>query len=150
MAPLEAMARKHLESQVADPGLRAKLTPDYTIGCKRILLSSDYYPALQRPNVDLITDGITEITPDGLGTADGTAHPADVIIYATGFKVIESVTALNVTGRDGRELKHEGVEAYHGITVAGLPELLHAARPQHRPGPHLGGVHDREPGPARA
>ena len=59
MAPLERMARRHLEKQVADPALRARLTPDYTIGCKRILLSSTYYPALQRPNVDLITEDIT-------------------------------------------------------------------------------------------
>ena len=124
MAPLETMARKHLASQVADPALRARLTPDYTIGCKRILLSSNYYPALQRPNVDLITDDIAEITRDGVRTADGALHPADVIIYATGFKVVESVAALNVTGRDGRELKHEGPEAYHGITVAGFPNFF--------------------------
>jgi cation diffusion facilitator CzcD-associated flavoprotein CzcO len=124
MAPLEAMARRHLESQVADPGLRAELTPDYTIGCKRILLSSDYYPALQRPNVNLVTDAINQILPDGVATADGSVHPADVIIYATGFKVIESVNALNVTGRDGRELKQEGIEAYHGITVAGFPNFF--------------------------
>ncbi len=124
MAPLEAMGRRHLENQVADPELRAKLTPDYTIGCKRILLSSTYYPALQRPNVDLVTDLITAITPTGIVTADGTAHPADVIIYATGFKVIESVTALNVTGRDGRELAHGGPEAYHGITVPGFPNFF--------------------------
>jgi cation diffusion facilitator CzcD-associated flavoprotein CzcO len=124
MAPLEAMARRHLESQVADPGLRAKLTPDYTIGCKRILLSSSYYPALQRPNVDLVTDAIAEITETGVVSADGTEHPADVIIYATGFRVIDSVAALNVTGRDGRELKQEGVEAYRGITVPGFPNFF--------------------------
>src|SRR5271154_3666646 len=65
-APLAALARQHLSHQVTDPVLRAKLTPDYTIGCKRILLSSSYYPALQRPNVDLITDRISEITPAGV------------------------------------------------------------------------------------
>ena len=124
MAPLEAMARRHLESQVAEPGLRARLTPDYTIGCKRILLSSTYYPALQRPNVNLVTDAITGIKPDGVATADGTVHQADVIIYATGFNVIESVNALNVTGRDGRELKQAGMEAYHGITVPGFPNFF--------------------------
>ncbi|MBV9207614.1 MAG: NAD(P)/FAD-dependent oxidoreductase [Actinobacteria bacterium] len=124
MAPLERMARKYLENQVADPALRAKLTPDYTIGCKRILLSSDYYPALQRPNVDLVTDGITEITQTGIVTADGTAHPADVIIYATGFRVIESVTSLNVAGREGRKLTPEGLEAYHGVTVSGFPNFF--------------------------
>jgi cation diffusion facilitator CzcD-associated flavoprotein CzcO len=124
MAPLEQVARRHIEKQIADPELRARVTPDYTIGCKRILLSSDYYPALQRPNVNLVTDAITGIKPDGVATADGTVHPADVIIYGTGFKVIESVNALNVTGRDGRELKQEGIEAYHGITVAGFPNFF--------------------------
>jgi cation diffusion facilitator CzcD-associated flavoprotein CzcO len=124
MAPLAAVARRHLAAQVTDPALRARLTPDYTIGCKRILLSSDYYPALQRPNVSLVTDPITEITEAGLTTADGQEHKADVIIYATGFRVIESVTSLNVTGRDGRELRAENLEAYRGVTVAGFPNLF--------------------------
>src|SRR5689334_9659193 len=124
MAPLAAVARRHLASQVTDPALRAQLTPDYTIGCKRILLSSDYYPALQRPNVSLVTEGITGITEAGVTTADGEEHKADVIIYATGFKVIESVTSLNVTGRDGRRLRAENLEAYRGITAAGFPNLF--------------------------
>ncbi|HEX5303530.1 MAG TPA: NAD(P)/FAD-dependent oxidoreductase, partial [Streptosporangiaceae bacterium] len=124
MAPLEAMARRHLASQVTDPALRAQLTPDYTIGCKRILLSSDYYPALQRPNVSLVTEGITGITEAGVTTADGEEHKADVIIYATGFKVIESVTSLNVTGRDERKLRPGNLEAYRGITMAGFPNLF--------------------------
>jgi cation diffusion facilitator CzcD-associated flavoprotein CzcO len=124
MAPLERLARRHLENQVADPALRARLTPDYTIGCKRILLSSTYYPALQRANVDLITEDITGITKTGVVTADGTAHEADVIIYATGFKVVESVTSLNVAGRDGRKLTPENLEAYHGVTVSGFPNFF--------------------------
>ena len=124
MGPLERLGRRHLENQVSDPELRARLTPDYTVGCKRILLSSSYYPALQRPNVHLVTDPITEITETGVVTGDGTERPADVIIYATGFRAIESVGALNVTGRDGRELKQEGVEAFHGITVAGFPNFF--------------------------
>jgi cation diffusion facilitator CzcD-associated flavoprotein CzcO len=124
MAPLEQMGRRHIERQIADPGLRAAVTPDYTIGCKRILLSSDYYPALQRPNVDLITDNITEITETAVRTADGAAHEADVIIYATGFKVVESVTSLNVTGRDGRKLTPDRLEAYQGITLAGFPNFF--------------------------
>jgi cation diffusion facilitator CzcD-associated flavoprotein CzcO len=123
MAPLEAAGRMHLTRQVTDPALRARLTPDYTIGCKRILLSSDYYPALQRPNVDLITDDITEITEHGVVTGTG-EHPADVIVYATGFKVIESVTSLNVAGRDGRKLAPETLEAYRGVTVADFPNLF--------------------------
>jgi cation diffusion facilitator CzcD-associated flavoprotein CzcO len=124
MAPLEMMARRHLASQVTDPALRARLTPDYTIGCKRILLSSDYYPALQRPNVSLVTEGIAEITEAGVTTADGQEHKADVIIYATGFNVVESVTSLNVSGRDGRKLQPGTLEAYRGVTVAGFPNLF--------------------------
>jgi cation diffusion facilitator CzcD-associated flavoprotein CzcO len=124
MAPLERLARRHLASQVADPALRARLTPDYTIGCKRILLFSTYYPALQRPNVDLITPDITGITETGVVTADGMTRPADVIIYATGFKVVESVTSLNVAGRDGRKLAPENLEAYRGVTVAGFPNFF--------------------------
>jgi cation diffusion facilitator CzcD-associated flavoprotein CzcO len=124
MAPLEEMARRHIKRQIADPELRAAVTPDYTIGCKRILLSSNYYPALQRPNVDLITDDITGITETAVITADGTAHETDVIIYATGFRVVESVTGLNVAGRDGRKLTPDTLEAYHGITLAGFPNFF--------------------------
>ena len=127
MAPMELLARKNLERQVADPALRALLTPDYTIGCKRILLSSDYYPALQRQNVDLVTDTIKEITPSGVCTADGSLHEADVLIYATGFRVVDSATELNVTGRDGIKLAdawQDGVEAHRGITVAGFPNFF--------------------------
>jgi cation diffusion facilitator CzcD-associated flavoprotein CzcO len=124
MAPLERLARRHIAHQITDPELRALLTPDYTIGCKRILLSSDYYPALQRPNVDLVTSDITGITQNAVITADGTAHEADVIIYATGFGVIESVTGLNVTGRDGRKLTPQTLAAYHGITVTGFPNFF--------------------------
>jgi cation diffusion facilitator CzcD-associated flavoprotein CzcO len=124
MAPLQQMGRRHIERQIADPGLRAAVTPDYTIGCKRILLSSDYYPTLQRPNVDLITDDITEITETAVITADGAAHEADVIIYGTGFKVIESVSSLNVSGRDGRKLTPDTLEAYQGITLAGFPNFF--------------------------
>jgi cation diffusion facilitator CzcD-associated flavoprotein CzcO len=124
MAPLERMAVRHLEKQVADPALRATLTPDYTIGCKRILLSSTYYPALQRPNVELVTDGVAGIIEDAVITADGTARPMDVVIYATGFKVVESVTSLNAAGRDGRKLSPENLEAYRGVTVSGFPNFF--------------------------
>jgi len=124
MAPQEQLARRLIARQITDPELRAAVTPDYTIGCKRILLSSDYYPALQRPNVDLITDDITGITETAVITADGMAHQTDVIIYATGFKVIESVTGLNVAGRDGRKLTPDALEAYQGITLAGFPNFF--------------------------
>lgn len=127
MLPAAALARKHLERQVHDPELRARLTPDYTIGCKRILLSSDYYPALQRPSVDLVTEPITEIVPAGVRTADGCLHEADVLIYATGFRVIDSAGELHVSGRGGRKLTDawaQGVEAYRGITVPGFPNFF--------------------------
>ncbi|MGH3215959.1 MAG: flavin-containing monooxygenase, partial [Trebonia sp.] len=127
MAPLEAMARKHLERQVPDPGLRARLTPDYTIGCKRILLSSDYYPALQRPDVELVTDRITAIAPSGVVTADGALHEADVLVFGTGFRVVDAAVELNVAGRDGVKLKDawaSGVEAFRGITVPGFPNFF--------------------------
>jgi cation diffusion facilitator CzcD-associated flavoprotein CzcO len=124
MAPLEQMGRRHIEKQIADPALRARVTPDYTIGCKRILLSSDYYPALQRPNVELVTEDITGITKSAVVTADGTAHETDVIIYATGFSVVDSVTGLHVTGRDGRKFTAQTLEAYHGITMAGFPNFF--------------------------
>lgn len=127
MAPMQALARRHLERQVPDPELRARLTPDYTIGCKRILVSSDYYPALQRPNVDLITDPIARITAAGVVTADGTPYEADVLVFATGFRVVDAATELNVSGRGGVKLKDAwaaGVEAYRGITVPGFPNFF--------------------------
>jgi cation diffusion facilitator CzcD-associated flavoprotein CzcO len=127
MAPLRRTAERHIERQVADPALRAKVTPDYTIGCKRILLSSDYYPALTRPNVGLVTEPVARITERGLVCTDGSAYDADVIIYGTGFKTVEAVTELNVAGRDGVKLQdvwRDGAEAYHGITVPGFPNFF--------------------------
>lgn len=127
MAPLQRMAERHIERQIADPALRAKVTPDYTIGCKRILLSSDYYPALTRPNVDLVAEPVTRITETGLACADGSAYEADVIIYGTGFRTIDAVAELNIAGRDGVKLQDAwrgGIEAYHGIAVAGFPNFF--------------------------
>jgi cation diffusion facilitator CzcD-associated flavoprotein CzcO len=127
MAPLGVVARRQLKRQVADPGLRARLTPDYAVGCKRLVVSSDYYPALQQPNVRLVNSGITRIVPSGVVTGDGTVHPADVLIYATGFRVVGPAAHLNVTGRGGVKLAdawEQGVEAYRGITVAGFPDFF--------------------------
>jgi cation diffusion facilitator CzcD-associated flavoprotein CzcO len=127
MGPLQRMATRHINRQITDPALRAKVTPDYTIGCKRILLSSDYYPALTRPNVDLVTEPVSQITERGLTCADGRTYDADVIIYGTGFKTIEAVAELNVAGRDGVKLQdawRDGIEAYHGITVPGFPNFF--------------------------
>ncbi|HEY7012799.1 MAG TPA: NAD(P)/FAD-dependent oxidoreductase [Streptosporangiaceae bacterium] len=127
MTPLRWMAERHLERQVGDPALRAKLTPDYTIGCKRILLSSDYYPALNRPNVGLVTEPVARISERGLVCAGGSSYDADVIIYGTGFKTVEAIAELNVAGRDGVKLQdvwRDGIEAYHGITVTGFPNFF--------------------------
>jgi cation diffusion facilitator CzcD-associated flavoprotein CzcO len=127
MAPQERLARAHIERQIEDPELRAKVTPGYTIGCKRILLSSDYYPALTKPHVDVVTEAIAEITETGLVTADGTAYDADVIIYGTGFKVTDALAEQRIVGRNGLKIQEawaNGIEAHHGITVAGFPNLF--------------------------
>lgn len=124
---LAALAHDHLEKAIADPVLRARLTPDYPIGCKRILVSSDFYPAVQRDDVDLITDRIERVTPAGIRTVDGTERPADVIVLCTGFRATEYLRGIDVTGRGGRSLhdRWSGVpRAYHGMAVPGFPNLF--------------------------
>lgn len=124
----EAMARRHLEQQVADPVLREKLTPRYEIGCKRILMSDEYFPALQQPNAELVTGAIAEITPGGVRTADGAEHPADVIVWGTGFHVTDLPYVEWIRGRGGRSLGEVwgegGMQALRGTTVAGFPNLF--------------------------
>jgi len=128
MKAIEWQAKRHLAKQVSDPELRVKLTPDYRIGCKRILLSNDYYPALTRDNVDVVTDPIARVTPDGIVTADGTERRVDTIIYGTGFEVSGNLTHVQIHGRDGAELNDQwsrrGIGAHLGITVAGFPNLF--------------------------
>jgi cation diffusion facilitator CzcD-associated flavoprotein CzcO len=123
----ERLVLKHLAHQVPDPALRAKLTPAYRMGCKRVLISNDYYPALTRENVDLVTDGIARIEPDGIRTTDGALHEADTIIYGTGFKVVDYVASMRIIGSGGRELSDvwstDGVRNYLGINIAGFPNL---------------------------
>jgi cation diffusion facilitator CzcD-associated flavoprotein CzcO len=125
---LELQGRRHLRKQVADPALRAKLTPDYQIGCKRILLSNDYYPALGRDNVDVVTTPISRITPGAMVTTDGTEHACDTIILGTGFQVAANLTRIRITGRDSADLnevwKRNGIGAHLGITVAGFPNFF--------------------------
>ncbi|MGY4098610.1 flavin-containing monooxygenase [Nocardia sp. R16R-3T] len=121
------IAAKHLEEQIPDPQLRAKLTPDYPIGCKRGLFSNDYYPALLESNVQVETTAIAEIVPTGVRTADGTVHEADVIIYGTGFKGTEFLWPMNIYGRAGHKLADAwqgGAHAYYGITVPDFPNLF--------------------------
>ncbi|MEU7863095.1 NAD(P)/FAD-dependent oxidoreductase [Nonomuraea sp. NPDC049141] len=123
----EKVALKHLENQIPDPELRRRLTPDYTIGCKRTLLSSDYYPALTRSNVALVTDGITEIREHSIVDAAGVEHEVDVIIYGTGFKVTEALQRQRIVGRDGLKIQdawQDGIETYYGISTAGFPNLF--------------------------
>lgn len=124
---LEFAARRMLAKQVPDPELRAKLTPDYRIGCKRILLSNDFYPALQRPDVDLVTAGITEFTETGIRTADGQLHEADVVILGTGFSTDNRCADEHIVGRGGVTIQdawREGMTAYLGMTVAGFPNMF--------------------------
>jgi cation diffusion facilitator CzcD-associated flavoprotein CzcO len=127
MRPAQKIAAKHLAHQVPDLNLRAKLTPDYTMGCKRVLISNTYYPALARDNVEVVTSGIREIGPHGVISADGVEHAADTIIFGTGFHVTDVPIAKHVHGRNGQLLAdawHETMTAYLGTTVAGFPNLF--------------------------
>ena len=123
----ERVARKHIASQVPDRELRRKLTPSYTIGCKRILISNDYYPAVAKDNVELVTDGIREIRPRSIVTGEGREVEVDVIVLGTGFKIRDMPAANLVHGRDGRTLAETwngSMEAYLGTSIAGFPNLF--------------------------
>jgi cation diffusion facilitator CzcD-associated flavoprotein CzcO len=123
----EADIRRFLELSVSDPALRAKLTPEYRAGCKRVLISDDYYPAIQRPNVELVASPLAEIRERSVVAADGTERAADVIVYATGFKATEGLAPVRIYGRNGAELGdvwREGMSAYLGTSVAGFPNLF--------------------------
>ena len=124
---LRAVALRKLRREVRDPQVRAKLTPDYAIGCKRLTVSDDFLPTFNRDNVELVTDPIAEVTPAGLRTRDGTEHRLDHIVFATGFVVADPDDFLRVVGRNGRVLPEqwaeEGAQAYRGVTVAGYPNL---------------------------
>jgi cation diffusion facilitator CzcD-associated flavoprotein CzcO len=122
-----ALARSYLERKVADPELRAQLTPDYPVGCKRPLMARDWYPALQRDNVRLVTSPIVEITEAGLRTADGEDHDVDTIVYGTGFTANQYLASVAIRGRDGHTLANDwrdGAEAYLGLTVPGYPNFF--------------------------
>ncbi|HUP91921.1 MAG TPA: NAD(P)/FAD-dependent oxidoreductase [Solimonas sp.] len=127
MKLVERVARKHLRGQVTDPALRAKLTPDYTIGCKRVLISDDYYPALAQRNVDVVTTGIREVRAHSIVTTDGVERPVDAIVYGTGFKAQDPLPRGAVFGRGGQDILdtwHDGPQAYKGTTVAGFPNFF--------------------------
>ncbi|TFV52220.1 NAD(P)/FAD-dependent oxidoreductase [Blastococcus sp. TF02A-35] len=127
LRPVGALAKAHLERQVRDPKLREALTPDYTIGCKRILISNDYFPAVAAPNAELVTAGIAEIRPHSIVTVDGIERPTDTLIMATGFHVTDLPIAEKICGRGGRSLAQvweEGMVSNRSSTVAGFPNLF--------------------------
>ena len=127
MKQVEKIARRHMRSQVSDPELLRKATPDYTIGCKRILPSNHWYPALDQPNVELVTDAITEIRPQSVVTADGTEREVDTIILGTGFSVTDMPVARRVRGRDGKLMVDSwqgSPRAHLGLAMPGFPNLF--------------------------
>ena len=120
------LALRHLEAQVPDPALRRKLTPDYPPGCKRILVSDDFYPALTRGKVALVTEPIARVEPDAVVTADGTRHPADVLILATGFRTTD-IPKTAIVGRGGLALRDawkNGLAAHRTVAVPGFPNFF--------------------------
>jgi cation diffusion facilitator CzcD-associated flavoprotein CzcO len=124
---VEWTARKFLLKSVSDPKLRGLLTPSYRLGCKRVLMSNDFYPALQRPNVELVTEGIESIGSRGVRTRDGAEREVDAIIYGTGFDVSRYLAPIRIVGRQGRELNEHWdttPSSYLGITVNGFPNLF--------------------------
>jgi cation diffusion facilitator CzcD-associated flavoprotein CzcO len=132
-APAHRLALQNIARGISDPALRKAVTPDFRIGCKRILISNDYYPALDSQHVDLVTDGIRKITPTGIVTADGTERAVDAIIIATGFYTTEQPISQHIKGRNGRTLAdawaEHGMAAYKGTTIAGFPNLFQIVGP---------------------
>ena len=123
----EDIALRHISRRIKDPKMRAALTPNYQLGCKRVLVSDDFYPALNRPNVELVTDAITEVREDSIVTQDGTERPVDILIYGTGFRASEPLIGCRVVGRGGVEI-HDAwgkrMNAYLGVTVTGFPNFF--------------------------
>jgi cation diffusion facilitator CzcD-associated flavoprotein CzcO len=127
MKPLQLSFKWHLARGMADVERRRSLLPEYPMGCKRILISNDYYPALAQSNVQIVAETIQEFTPTGIVTADGREHGCDVLIYGTGFTATDFLAPMRITGRDGLELNQAwkaGAEAYKGISVSGFPNLF--------------------------
>ena len=114
-------------NQVEDPAVREKLQPQHPYGCKRPLLSNEFYPAFNRPNLELVTEPIESIFKNGVRTSDGREREVDLIVYATGFSATKYLSALDVTGRDGVHIDEawsDGAHAYLGVTTAGFPNLF--------------------------
>jgi len=127
MGALERLSRWHMRRQVSDPGLRTKLVPSFALGCKRILPSNEWYPALAQPNVELVTGGLREVRESSVIDSDGREYEVDAIIFGTGFHVADPPVAEHVRGRDGRLMREvwEGTpRAYLGTSVPGFPNLF--------------------------
>jgi cation diffusion facilitator CzcD-associated flavoprotein CzcO len=125
--PFERGYGKKLREEIPDPELRAKLLPDYPLGCKRVLISNDWLSTLARPNVDVVTEPIRELNTGGVVTADGEEHPADAVILGTGFAAHDFLAPMEIRGLEGRELNEswrEGAHAYLGMAVAGFPNMF--------------------------
>jgi cation diffusion facilitator CzcD-associated flavoprotein CzcO len=126
-APFRVVGRHQINKAIKDPELRRKVTPTDQVGCKRIMLTDEWYPALTKPNVGLVTDRLAEVTPGGIRTGDGVERAADVIVLATGFKTHDFVAPMEIVGEDARKLSEEWAEvprAYLGISVAGFPNMF--------------------------
>ena len=128
LKPVELVCRANIARSIRDPELRRKATPTFQVGCKRILRSNDWYPAIARPNVDLITDGIDHITPTGVVTKDGTARDIDVLVVATGFHVTDSPVFDTIVGASGQSLAQVwdkiGMQGYKGSFVSDFPNMM--------------------------
>jgi cation diffusion facilitator CzcD-associated flavoprotein CzcO len=127
MRRAQGLALRHLEKSVADPALRARLTPAYTMGCKRVLLSNDFYPAVSQPNVDVIAGGIAEVRTRSVVGTDGLERPVDAIILGTGFRATDPPLAAHIRGRDGRTMNEVwggSPMAHVGTSLAGFPNLF--------------------------
>ena len=124
---VEYLFQKHIREVIKDHKLRHRLTPDYPIGCKRILVSNDWYKTLLNPKIDIVSEDIAEIVPQGIRTADGKVREVDAIIYGTGFAATDFLAPMHITGLNGQVLKQtwkQGAEAYLGLTVHGFPNLF--------------------------
>lgn len=134
---VEAISRANLRRQVKDSWLRRQLTPDFAAGCKRLLMTSDYYPALQAENCKLVTWPIARLSPRGIRTVEGIEHQFDAIVFATGFEVCKAGTPFSIIGVDGRDLASEwsrGAYAYRSVAVSGYPNLFFTFGPNSGPG----------------
>ena len=133
MKPLQFAAERHLKAQIKDKALRKKVTPNFQIGCKRMLISNNYFPTLAQDNVDLVTEGIEEVTATGIVSKTGTTREIDAIVVATGLHVTDSPTFAGIFGKDGRSLaevfEDTGMQGYKGAAVANFPNMFFLVGP---------------------